>query len=635
MSDEVVLLDVTPLDLAIKAADGTSLVMIPKNTVIPTSAVRTFTTRRNYQRSAQISVRSGSNSYAAFNMPLVDYLLEDIAPLPAGVPQIEVRFDLDNNSTLTVSAQNLTNGQIQSHTISSTGGRHNLDEDEGQRQWKEDIAQAEGPSPQGWDTWISFVKLKYECMWFLDSCSGLISSTYRDNVQQALDPLWPAGDEIDPEPLPDWIEQINHAMSEIFLELSRTDPADLLSTPLPKVQEELTGFEILDRISGGMGDVLILRAGDSHFAGKTLRRDRAENENAQERFRHEAQIWSSLPAHTNVASVLGIHDFAAGTIIISDFAPAGDLSKQLGQVGKLEAIDIAIQVAEGLCFAAEHGLVHRDVKPANILLWPDNSYPSKFRVKVSDFGIATIFKNENLSEVLGEESLDHTVGVGTPAYMAPEQFDLEEHPTQGFEPRQISTRSDIFAFGVTLYQLLSGALPFATPAARFKERLPDLEFEDNPGLRAILARCLPRAPEDRWPDFIGLIAALKETYQSLAGEAYPGQCGAIDEPAETILGRGLALLAAGDIEGAEALIEPLTAQDSASASTLTAMAHCKEAATQWDQAKALLQRATDLNSESFEAWMGMLRCAVRQGSLNNLPSLLDGAYRAYISSRLS
>ena len=222
---------------------------------------------------------------------------------------------------------------------------------------------------------------------------------------------------------------------------------------------------------------------------KTVRLAGADDEEATEglaRFRREAQAAGRL-SHPNI---VGVYDFGETddvAYIVMEFVAGGSLKEVLDKREKLEAVwvcRIMSQVLAALAFSHARGVVHRDVKPANVMLSADGA------VKLADFGIARI-----------ESSAMTSVGVvmGTPAYMAPEQFLGEP----------ADARSDIYAAGAMAFHLLTGTRPYegnptaimhkvlnAGLAPRASERLPGLPVALDP----VLQRAMARQAEDRFQD---------------------------------------------------------------------------------------------------------------------------------------
>lgn len=161
----------------------------------------------------------------------------------------------------------------------------------------------------------------------------------------------------------------------------------------------------------------------------------------------------------------------------------------------VEALDIAIQVANGLDYAAQHGIVHRDIKPSNIMILDDR------RVKIVDFGVA------RMGTARGTPDSQQGI-LGTPAYLSPEQIKGET----------VDARSDIFALGIVLYQMLTGVLPFSgehvmSTLYQILNETPPLPSQLRPEvpdmLDPIVARCLAKSPLDRYPDAHALAQELQ------------------------------------------------------------------------------------------------------------------------------
>jgi len=243
-------------------------------------------------------------------------------------------------------------------------------------------------------------------------------------------------------------------------------------------------------------------------AVKVLYPHLAHDASFSERFRLEA-IAAARLAHPNVVATYdtGIDDGLA--FIVMELVEGHTLRHELadGPLPPALAVDIAAQVADALDYAHGAGVVHRDVKPANILLRPDG------QAKVADFGIA--------KAVLGDEparDLTRTgTIIGTAKYLSPEQVD----------GRPLDGRSDVYALGVVLYEMLCGQPPFtgdtemaigvqhlsARPASPRSVR-PDVP----PALEAIVMRALEKAPADRFPSATAMRAALLQ----VSGDAAAG-----------------------------------------------------------------------------------------------------------------
>jgi tetratricopeptide (TPR) repeat protein/tRNA A-37 threonylcarbamoyl transferase component Bud32 len=270
-----------------------------------------------------------------------------------------------------------------------------------------------------------------------------------------------------------------------------------------KPGEVLTGrFEIVRFISaGGMGEVyeaqdLELR---ERVALKTIRPDVAANDGAVERFKNEIYLARKV-THTNVCRIFDLaldRNRTRGEILFltMELLPGETLAQRIGAAVRLktdEALPLVLQITAALSTAHEAGIVHRDLKSANVILVPASG--NMPRAVVTDFGLARGREAESGLR----PSLTHVGGVvGTPAYMAPEQV----------EGGKITPATDIYALGVVMYEMVTGTFPFLgdnpweVANRRLKEKAPSprlhLATLDPRWEKAIL-RCLERRPEDRF-----------------------------------------------------------------------------------------------------------------------------------------
>lgn len=199
-------------------------------------------------------------------------------------------------------------------------------------------------------------------------------------------------------------------------------------------------YDVLARIGGG-GMGVVYSARDTRLgrlvALKFLPREWSHDESAKQRFIREAQA-ASATDHPNICTIHDIGSTPDGQLYIVMAQYEGQTLKQKLEQGRLpveETIDIAAQVAEGLAKAHAQGVVHRDIKPGNLMVTPDG-------IRILDFGLAKLADSQHLT-IMGST-------VGTVAYMSPEQIRGED----------VGPATDIWAIGVVLYQMLSGGLPF-------------------------------------------------------------------------------------------------------------------------------------------------------------------------------
>ncbi|MFI5053122.1 MAG: protein kinase, partial [Acidimicrobiia bacterium] len=191
---------------------------------------------------------------------------------------------------------------------------------------------------------------------------------------------------------------------------------------------------------GGMADVFLAhdRLLDRRVAVKVLSPAFSSDPTNVERFRREAQSAAGLN-HPNIVAVYDWGEENGTYFIVMEYVPGQTLSNLIQSYGRLsptEAVPIGAEIADALAFAHAHGVVHRDVKPGNVLVTPDG------QVKVADFGIARAASGDGLTKT--------GAVLGTATYFSPEQ-------AQGFA---LDGRSDVYALGVVLYEMLVGAPPF-------------------------------------------------------------------------------------------------------------------------------------------------------------------------------
>src|SRR5690606_25832982 len=254
---------------------------------------------------------------------------------------------------------------------------------------------------------------------------------------------------------------------------------------------------------GGMG--VVYRARDERrqrrVAIKVLPPARACQQDIRERFTREAQTAAKL-SHPHIVP---IHDVGEGEGLVYfvmgyvDGESVGARLKRRGPLPVEEARRIMKETADALSAAHAVSVIHRDIKPDNILL-----EGTRGRVMVTDFGIA-----KALSSTSGATLTGAGVAIGTPQFMSPEQAAGE---------REIDGRSDLYSLGIVTYQMLTGELPFTAPTVagilmkQITEPAPDLRHrrvEVPEDLSLAVARCLEKDPENRWPTADALRRALE------------------------------------------------------------------------------------------------------------------------------
>ena len=233
---------------------------------------------------------------------------------------------------------------------------------------------------------------------------------------------------------------------------------------------------------GAMAKVLLAHDAEleREVAVKLLDEGLAADPSFRARFAREARVAAGL-SHPNVVTVFDVGETDGRPFIVMELIPGRTLEERLRRDGALRPNDvlaIARQVCAGLEHAHANGLVHRDLKPGNLIERDDGT------IKIADFGIARLVEGTELTEA--------GMVVGTAAYLAPEQA----------EAGTVTPATDLFALGVVLYELVTGRQPWkvdslAELAGRRDAPPPEFPANIPPGLRAAIERCLMQDPEDR------------------------------------------------------------------------------------------------------------------------------------------
>ncbi len=258
-------------------------------------------------------------------------------------------------------------------------------------------------------------------------------------------------------------------------------------------------YEVLEKIgTGGMSDVY--KAKDHKLnrlvAVKVLKQEFSENENFVSKFRVEAQSTAGL-LHPNTVNVYDVGDEDGINYIVMELVDGITLKKYIEKKSRLsvkEAVSIAIQVAMGLEAAHNNGIIHRDIKPQNIMISKEG------KVKVTDFGIAKAATSNTITSNV----------MGSVHYTSPEQA------RGGYS----DAKSDIYSLGITLFEMLTGRVPFngdTTVAIAIKHIQEDLpspaEFNDDIpiSVEKIVLKCCQKSPDRRYQNAAELIADLKKS----------------------------------------------------------------------------------------------------------------------------
>jgi eukaryotic-like serine/threonine-protein kinase len=250
--------------------------------------------------------------------------------------------------------------------------------------------------------------------------------------------------------------------------------------------------------SGGMSTVYLARDGtlERWVAVKVMHREMSDQPDQIERFRREARAVAQL-SHPNVVAVIDAGEDGGHPYIVFEYVDGETLKQRIERVGPLpvdEATAYAIEIGRGLLAAHSRRLVHRDVKPQNVLI------DSEGRAKVTDFGIARSLEADGLTQT-GRV-------LGTTDYVSPEQ-------AMG---RGVDARTDIYSLGVLLYEMLTGEVPYAAETVvgvamkHVNEPMPDVQKkrpEVSSALAAVVERATAKEPKKRYMDMASCLADLE------------------------------------------------------------------------------------------------------------------------------
>ncbi len=270
------------------------------------------------------------------------------------------------------------------------------------------------------------------------------------------------------------------------------------------IGQNIERYHILEQIGEG-GMAVVYKALDSRLecnvAIKIIRIDNLNEEVAKRalnRFKNEAKILARL-THPNIVKVTDYGIYKGNPYLVMEYIPGGTLKEKMALKPFLpaEAVKILNPIAQALSYAHEQGVIHRDIKPSNILI-TESGEPM-----ITDFGVAKVFDNELTQDVTAVG-----IGIGTPAYMSPEQ---------GLG-QKIDKRSDIYSLGVVFYELISGKQPYQadTPLAvvlkKINDPLPSIKSnvpDISDAVEAVIIKALSKEPDSRYANCKELVSAME------------------------------------------------------------------------------------------------------------------------------
>ena len=282
----------------------------------------------------------------------------------------------------------------------------------------------------------------------------------------------------------------------------------------------------------------------------------ADNPQIADRFMQEALVWVNLEAHQNVVEAHFVEKIVGKLFLFLEYVSGGDLGSWIGTPRLTEdlpqVLRFAIQFCDGMIHALPKDIeAHRDIKPQNCLITQDKV------LKVTDFGLAKVLGGFDLAYIRRVNAVRQHSGnlakalrdadssdvSGTPPYMAPEQF---------CDANLVDVRSDIYSFGVMLFQMVTGRLPFIVQVRTRKEawekyrrahqsQLPPAPSTQSSTLNIIVKTCLAKEPAHRFANFREVREALAEIYEGLIGHPAPQPVTGVELTAQRLINRSHSL----------------------------------------------------------------------------------------------
>lgn len=383
--------------------------------------------------------------------------------------------------------------------------------------------------------------------------------------------------------------------------------------------------------SSGMGIIYVVYDHQHRnvYAAKTYQGDMfARNSLIADRFEQEAHVWINLDVHQNVTQARFIEIINHRPYLFLEYVSGGDLSRWIATPRLtrdfLQILRFAIQFCDGMTHAVSRGIkAHRDIKPQNCLITHDNI------LKVTDFGLVKTLGELNSRRVeyeLNTQNLNINltstgVAAGTPLYMAPEQFE---------DAKNIDVRADIYSFGIMLFEMATGELPFIGSSWGELERLhrthpPPLLNIRNEGLRHVIETCLAKDPINRFYAFHKIRELLAAIYEEQAGKPAPQPATGMELDAVLLHNKGLSLYKLERYDEALACFDDTLAINPQAYETWSNKGSVLYALKRPAEALVCFDRALEINSRSENAWSNKGMALKALGNLSEALACFDQA----------
>ncbi len=373
-----------------------------------------------------------------------------------------------------------------------------------------------------------------------------------------------------------WEKGFNGGVKRVF-ELPEdsmriTSSEEVIDAPY-KVGERIAGqFEVIQILGGGMGLVYIVYSFiyKQLFALKTFQNPDLDNRNiVHAQFKKEVLAWAGLGSHPNIVRVIGVDTFDSRLYIVLEYIEPDRIGRNTLHHyldGDPLPLELVLKWGSEFCFGMEHAFTnnigaHRDIKPSNIMITSDG------HLKITDFGLVNAFLRSRVSNQVGlkqsqNKYLSNLIKTrtgalyGTPGYIAPEQY---------MDARCADERSDIYSFGLVLWQMVTGS---ALPPFGFSRNLEetyrrqsqeDLSALDTP-IWPIINLCLRFDPESRYKNFETLHEHINNLCQKITGRTFEKFDSDNFSGLDALITKGLALYKSGEYEEAETIFRETIAK---------------------------------------------------------------------------